>query len=159
MKHIILLILFLTCALCLSAQGEEMPDSMETPTTTEVVQDTPKETATTPQIDDLPENPFIDPVLLEKLEIWNGVLYSGLTIIFGYLSFLFPGLRKIQDTELRIGAGALVLAGIFLNLGFGNGATLAIAFIISTKLYDLVFSRFQKTPKPVETGPTNTNIA
>ncbi len=115
-----------------------------TPATTEISADI------TPEVvnEELLENPFIDPVMLEKVKAWEAILFGGVNTIFVYLSFLFPGLKSFKETGQRAAVSALILAGIFITLGFGNGVTVAIGYFLSSALYDWVLSRFKKTPAP-----------
>jgi len=67
--------------------------------------------------------------------------------LVGYLSFMIPGLRKIKETETRVAAAGLILAGVFITMDVGNAAKLAVEFVISTKVYDYVLKLFKRTPE------------
>ena len=155
MKRILILFMVVGLSFQVMAQPTVKVDSTET---TEIVttENTPNEvTISAPELvkddsfsfDDLPTS--IDDI--GELVTWFDALAIILFNLAGYLSFLIPGLRKIQDTETRVAAAGLILLGIFVTMDVNNAAKLAVEFVISTRVYDYVLKLFKKTPEVVIT--------
>lgn len=93
-------------------------------------------TSVLPPIGDLtPDNIFsnlIDP------------LYTGLIVIFGYISYLIPGINKITPF-LRVLAFALV-AGLGFILFGGSFWKVAFSYFVATGLYDLFLKKIFPSP-------------
>lgn len=85
--------------------------------------------------------------LISSLE-WYDFLMILVFTLLGYISPFIPLLRKIGDTEVRVGVAAIVLIMIFASMDISSAWKLIIEFVISTKLYENVFSLIKKTPSP-----------
>lgn len=96
---------------------------------------------------DLP--PLIGPgsPLADLLE-WTDLVYAALVIIGGYASAYIPGLKSIPVTVFRVFAIALILAAIFISMGWSGGFNVLFSYLAATGFYDLILSFLKKTPKP-----------
>ena len=120
------------------------------------------DTATTPAVaiiedietvetaaDDLVFGPVPDKIidLATSIQWWEWLFILAFNLL-GYLSPYIPVLRKIGDTEMRVGAGAVVIILIFVSMDVTEAWKLVFAFFASTKLYEKIFKLIKKTPKP-----------
>ena len=74
-------------------------------------------------------------------------IYLALVTLLGYLSAFIPGVKKIQNTWLRVFAVALVI-GLGLYIWHGDFWKIAVTYVISSGLYVTIFRNIVKTPKP-----------
>lgn len=135
------LIIFLCFVFIGIAQDSTNIDTSEITIVEEV---TNNDEPTAPIFGDIPDK-IID--LATSLKWYEFLFILGFNLL-GYLSPFIPVLRKIGDTEIRIGVGAIVLIMIFASMDINMAWKLVIEFFVSTKLYDLVFKAIKKTPAP-----------
>jgi len=73
------------------------------------------------------------------------LLYSGVLIVGGYLSYIIPGLNLIPKTTYRVLVWAILTGLGFVMFGV-DVVSVALTYFMSTSLYDVVLKLFKKTP-------------
>lgn len=73
---------------------------------------------------------------------WYHALYGALVIGWGYLAKAFGLKAKVSNFVFVVAAGAAVLAGAFLALGFSKAFPLVFSFLSAIGIYDLIFKPF-----------------
>lgn len=91
---------------------------------------------------------------LKGVKDWQDLLnketaiYTILITLGGYLSYLIPGLKTIDNNTYRVLTWAvLVIAGAAV-LGMGNIWQGALAYLFSTSLYEVILKWLVKSKKP-----------
>ena len=102
------------------------------------------------QVDPTLPPPITPDAGLDVFLNWYNALYTGGVIVLGYLHNYIPGITLANTKVLRIVLAAIVLAAIFIALGFTDGVSTAISFASAIGLYELIFKRIKPSP-PVTT--------
>ena len=99
--------------------------------------------------------PFDGDITVDELKTNFNLIFSALVIIWGYVAKAF-GL-KTQKTPfvLVVLAGAAVLAGLFLAMGWSQAIPLAISFLLSLGLFDTIFKPIERIAKRRELTPVS----
>lgn len=82
---------------------------------------------------------------------WYNALYGAVFILAGYLHNYIPGINLTNTKWIRIVLAGVILAAIFISLGFTEGISTAISFASAIGLYELIFKRIKPSP-PVTTA-------
>lgn len=92
-----------------------------------------------------PELPPIENVTADNIftQLMDPV-YTGLVLVFGYVSYLIPGFGKVKPF-IRVLAFALV-AGLGFVLFGGNFWKIAFSYFVATGLYDLFLKKIFPSP-------------
>lgn len=99
--------------------------------------------ATIPIPESLPANPadwFTDHTM--------EVVYGAVVVIGGYLSAFIPGLNKISVTVYRVLAWAIITGAAAVLFKGANIWGIAIAYFVSSGLYQVVLRLIFASPKP-----------
>lgn len=92
-----------------------------------------------------PVEDFKEGITLETFTNMVDWLYGGLIIVFGYLAYLIPGLKKV-GTTWKVAAFAGVV-GIGLVMYGSSSLTVVFTYLMSTGFYSHILKLFKKSPK------------
>jgi hypothetical protein len=75
-------------------------------------------------------------------------IYTLLITIGGYLSYLIPGIKEIDNATYRVLTFAVLVIAGGAVLGLGDIWQGAISYLLSTSLYEVILKMIIKSPKP-----------
>jgi hypothetical protein len=102
-------------------------------------------------------DPIQPGVEITTLVNWTDLVYAALVTFGGYLGQLIPGINKISNKAFQVVAIGLVLAAIFIILGWSNAIGLVLAYLSATNFYELVLKGVfgKKSPSSAESSQSS----
>ena len=97
----------------------------------------------------LADKPFFDePVTVEKMLNWYNLLYGALVIVWGYVAKAFKLKKGKIPFVFVVVAGAAVIAGVFIAVGFSQALPLLFGFLGAIGIYDIFLKPAQRLVAP-----------
>jgi len=77
-------------------------------------------------------------------------IFGGLVLVWGEIAKMFGLKKKVKSFYFVVLAGAIVIGGIFMTMGWADGIGMAMSFAVATNLVD----GFRGAKKGVKANPT-----